>query len=372
MREAGFDVAVAAAPGDDLDIVAEQEGVEVFPVPMCREISPLTDLRSIHSLQRVIRRWKPEIVNASTPKGGLLGMLAARISRVPVRIYTLRGLRLETATGGRRALLMRTERIAAKCSHRVLAVSSSLADRYVELGLAPREKVATPAAGSSNGVNAGRFANLDREQSRRDLKISFTAPVVGFVGRLTRDKGVVELVQAFERIYAEQPEARLLLVGDFESGDPVPIETIDRIRNHPAILQTGFVADVARCYAAMDVLAFPSHREGFPNVPLEAATAGIPVVGYWATGTVDAVVHGETGTLVEIGDVESLTAALAQYLAESKLRTAHGAAGCRRVEHDFEPVKVWHALRNEYLQLLDYYGIAHQIPEIEIPDAQHA
>lgn len=335
LSDAGFEVTLVTSPGADLDGLAEREGVRVETVPMAREISPLADVGTVIRLLRLLRRLRPQVVNAGTPKAGLLGMLAARLLRVPVRVYTLRGLRLETARGFRRRLLVLTERLACSSAHRVVCVSESLRRRAVELGLVAESRAVVLGEGSSNGVDFDRFAAAaaDRERSaalRRELGLSEEAPVIGFVGRFTRDKGIADLAAAFERIVARRPDARLLLLGDFEPGDPVPGELAQRLRDDPRVLLPGFVRDAAPYYPLMHVLAFPSYREGFPNAPLEAAAAGVPTVGYRVTGTVDAVIDGGTGRIVPAGDAEALADALAGYLDDPDLREQHGRAARER------------------------------------------
>lgn len=357
MKQQGFDVTLIAGPGEDLEVTARREGVRVIPVPMSREMTPLQDWRSLQQLTHVLRELKPDIVNAGTPKAGLLGMLAATRARVPIRIYTLRGLRMETATGLKRLILTTTERIAAKCAQKVICVSPSLRQAFITFRLGPASKTVVLGGGSSNGIDTERFATSAEKQAegralRQSMGIPDNVHVIGFVGRLTRDKGVAELLATYARLLHEFDDLHLLLVGGFEEGDPLCAQMRDEIWTHPNIHITGFVSNTAAYYSVMDLLVFPSHREGLPNVPLEAAAAGRPTAGFAATGTVDAVQHGVTGTLAPVGDVESLTEAVRHYLLDPELLSQHGLNARQRVQTDFRREVIWHQLAALYNQEL--------------------
>ncbi len=364
-RERGWEVFVAASPSARLEEVGRREGVEVVPVPIAREIRPLSDLASLFRLLRAVRRLAPDIVSAGTPKAALLGLAAARLAGVPVRVHTLRGLRLETAAGLKRRLLAAAERATARCATHIVCVSPSLRRRYLDLGLADPDRTTVLGHGSSNGVDLERFspasAGDDRgggsERLRAELGLAAGAPVVGFVGRLTRDKGIADLADAFfDEILVRFPRARLLLVGDFEAGDPVSAATRRRLAGDGRVARPGFVEDPAPYYRLMDVLALPSYREGFPNTPLEAAASGVPVVGYAVTGTVDAIEDGVTGALVPAGDRRALAGALCAYLEDPERRRRHGLAARRRVEQYFDRRSVWEAWSREYERLLAAAG----------------
>ncbi len=361
LRAAGFDVTVVASPGPDLDVVAAREQVDVVPVAMARAMRPGADARSLAEVTRVLRRLGPDIVNASTPKAGLLGMVAARALGVPVRIYLLRGLRLETEAGWRRAVLGGTERIAAACADEVIAVSASLRAGFVAAGLAPAAKVRVLGAGSSNGVDLDHFApsaalRAQASGLRQGLGVAAGAPVLGFIGRLARDKGIVELLDAFERVRAARADARLLLVSADLADEDTPAEVAARIPRTPGVIVVPRVDDVRPYLLAMDVLGFPSHREGFPNVVLEAAALEVPAVGYPVTGVADAIVDGVTGRLVA-RDATALAEAVLTYLDDPVARRAHGGAARARAVAEFARPVVWARWADLYRDALATRGL---------------
>jgi glycosyltransferase involved in cell wall biosynthesis len=362
LREAGFDVMVVASAGKFLERAGQEESVRTTGIPIAREIAPFRDLYALSRVFQAMRRYKPAMSNVGTPKAGLLAGIAALLARVPCRLYTLRGLRSETLMGPKRWAVWLTEMIACRSAHRVICVSESLRRKAIAQGIVNAQRAVVLASGSSNGVDAKRFAPTEdglrrATDLRRKLGIPVNSPVVGFVGRLTRDKGVVELLDAYLRLRRELPNLRLLLVGAPEEGDRLPKHSLDAIANDPQIICPGFVDDAADYYHVMDVLALPTHREGFPNVVLEAHAAGKPVVGARATGVVDAVVDGVDGILVLVGDSAALAEALGRLLKNKALAADMGRAGRERVLREFRQERIWGEMLKEYAALLREKGL---------------
>lgn len=343
-----------SSPGEALEAFGRSEGVPVHPVPMSRSVTPLRDLRSLGRLVRLFRELRPDLVHAHTPKAGLLGMLAAAAAGVERRVYHLRGMPATTARRPVRELLLGSDRLACSLAHRVLAVSHSLREEVIASGLCPDGKITVIGRGSGQGVDAGRRFQPSRfpPEKRRALRarwgIGTEDVVVGFVGRLALDKGLAELWEAWEVLSQRHQPLRLLLVGAQDARAPLPVNLHRLFSADDRVHELGWIQDVAEAYAVMDILALPTHREGFPNVLLEAAAMEVPVVASCVTGCVDAVVTGETGVLVPAGRSGSLGDALEQYITEPERRRQHGRAGRARVVEHFSPEQIWQGILTEY------------------------
>lgn len=368
----GFDVhvgtAVSSAGGPprtaDWDRLrgSLDSGVTPHHVPFVREPSPWRDLRALGRTVSLIRNMRPDAVSVSTPKAGLIGMLAAWICRVPVRVYTVRGLRFETLAGGRRRFYEFTEWLTIRLSHHVLFNSASLQRVAESHRLIRPGRGAVIGSGSGNGIDIDHFAPdrlPDRSSVLARLGLHSEAIVIGFVGRLTADKGIDDLVHLFADDVTTDPRLadisdrlRLVVVGDQESGDPLSERTLHYLSAHPRIHHCNWVDDPRDVYPAFDLLVFPSYREGLPNVPLEAQLCGIPVVGYAATGTVDAVRDGETGVLVPVGDRRALADAVIELLIDTERRSRLARDGSAWVRATFDRHQLWSELANLFRQWL--------------------
>ena len=340
LRESGFRVVLISSPGPLLNEMGEHEGVEIVAIPMQRGVTPLRDLVALFRLCIVLLRLRPDISEFSTPKAGILGSLAGLACGVPHRIYLLRGLRLETASGPLRWILRFTEGVASACCHLVLCNSKSIRDQAKVLHLAVERKLVLLGHGTSNGVDVERF-RPGSSRVKSMLGIPANAPVIGFVGRLTRDKGIPELIEAFDALLKTAPQARLLLVGWYDdSEDALSSKLRVRIDRHSQIVRTGLVADTAPYYRAMDMLVLPTWREGFPNVVLEAAASCIPVITTLATGSCDSVLPEVTGLLIPPGHPEAITEAMLQLLGDPTRRKKMGIAARAWVTKRFRHTQV--------------------------------
>lgn len=340
----------------------ELHGVELYHVPMRREIDPIHDSFALVQLFSLLKRLHPTIVNAGTPKAGLLGMIASRLAHTPLRIYQLHGLRLETATGWRRRLFLMTERSACWCSQEVLCVSRSLKNKVVELEVCESKKVVVLGSGSCTGINFADYAPTPERLAaaaalKRGLEIPSDAPVLGFIGRLTKDKGIVELLDAFALIPRRVCSTYLLLVGPFEEGDPIPEHVRQQIIENPYIRHVNWTDDPRPYLHLIDVFVLPTHREGLPGVLLEAAATETPIVATRATGVIDVVVNGESGLISPIGDVHSMAENILKILLNPGLAQQLSRAALSKAEAEFSRNQVLQQLEQFYCNSLGSLGV---------------
>jgi glycosyltransferase involved in cell wall biosynthesis len=346
-------ITIVAADTGRLARIAEREGVPAHAIRMARDPSPLHDLAALVELIRLMRRLRPETVVYGTPKATLLAGIAAKATGVPTRVQVLHGLRLETAHGlGRRALLA-AERLSVALSTNTLAVGHGLRQRCAELGL-PAGRMDVLGAGSVVGTDVARAVTISedaglRERVRREWGAGDDEFVVGFVGRVTRDKGVETLARAVAEIRGSGIRARLVLVG-LDEGTELLAHDVQTLLHEPWVTLTGNLEDPAEQYAGFDAFCLPSHREGLPTVVLEAWATGLPVVVSNCTGLGDLVADGETGLVTPTGDQAATSAALRALATDSSLRASLGTAGRSRATRDFARPVVWAAF-TRYIEL---------------------
>lgn len=349
--ENGWDVHVVSSPGPRLEELSTHAHIFTHPLPMAREPSLAADLVSLAKWIKLVRAVRPEVTSVGTPKAGLLGGIAALVNGVPRRIYLLRGLRLETTQGLKRALLVVLERVAVGSSHHVISVSASLRDRAIALGIAKPSKIQVLGSGSSNGVDADTFTPAHDaaqvEALRGELGLVPGLPTLGFVGRLTADKGLESLAAARRILAARSVDHQLLIVGGID--DHASPTVIDEVvaTGRPAVV-TGRVADTSPYYHLMDVFCLPTLREGFPNVVLEASASGVAVVTTDATGASDSVVPEVTGLIADALAPDELADQIERLIRDPSLRRKLGEAGRQWVFENFNRQAVWRSTEAFY------------------------
>lgn len=305
-RELGYELNVVCSESPYLAPYAQQHHFGYREIPILRSINPIQDFKSIRQICRYIKETQTGIVVGHTPKGGLLSMVAAWLMRVPKRVYFRHGLVYQTSSGLKRFILMSVDRLASLLATKIVCVSPSVLQESIKDKLAPARKQIVLGKGTCSGVDTqGKFnpQNINptkMAEFRSKWGINETDWVVGYTGRLVRDKGIIELVDAFELIKANNPQLKLLLVGMFEERDALPQAIQDRIKNDPQIVFTDFQnEDMEYFYAMMNVYVLMSYREGFPTGTLEAQSMGVPVITTRVTGCCDSIVDGQTGVFVD-------------------------------------------------------------------------
>jgi len=362
MASNGFDVKGVSSEGEELREVHENEGIVMEAINMSRKITPFQDLKSLWEMWNFLRKEKPQIVHTHTPKAGIIGMLAARLAGVPHRLHTVAGLPLMEATGIKRKILNFVEKLTYSSATRVYPNSKGLYDFILQNNFTQSNKLKIIANGSSNGINTIFFnpeqvTETERVTLREKLNIQPDDFVFVFVGRIVSDKGINELIKAFSELQtAENNELtgiKLLLVGGLESDlDPLNPETIAEINQNKDIISAGFQQDVRPFFAISDALAFPSYREGFPNVVMQAGAMGLPSIVSDINGCNEIIVEGENGLIIPSKNVEKLKEKMLTLARDKNLYIKLKENSRRMIENRYEQSVVWKALLEEYEGLL--------------------
>ena len=362
MASNGFDVKGVSSEGEELREVHENEGIAVEAITMSRKITPFQDLKSLWEMWNFLRKEKPQIVHTHTPKAGIIGMLAARLAGVPHRLHTVAGLPLMEATGTKRKILNFVEKLTYSSATRVYPNSKGLYDFILQNNFTQSNKLKIIANGSSNGIETTFFSpdqvtELERVTLREKLNIQPDDFVFVFVGRIVSDKGINELIKAFSQLQAvennEPTGIKLLLVGGLENDlDPLNPETLAEINQNKDIISVGFQQDVRSFFAIADTLVFPSYREGFPNVVMQAGAMGLPSIVSDINGCNEIIIEGENGLIIPSKNVEKLKEKMLTLAKDKNLYTKLKGNSRRMIENRYEQSVVWNALLEEYEGLL--------------------
>lgn len=346
-KDLGYDVYLISEDHDKETLFCKREGIKHVPVKIVADINPLKDLKSLFQITKEIKKLKPDVINVGTPKIALLGLMAAYYLGIKKRIYTCRGLRFETETGLKRKILLMMELLTVKLATKVIYVSPSLMKAAVDNKVAVKEKSVLIGKGSSNGVNVDAFNKdkidlIKRTQLINNFKLN-NCIVIGFVGRVSLHKGAYELVEAFEEIYLKNKNVRLILMGHIKCESAFE----EKFKSHPGIIHIPFQDDVPLYMSLFDIFVLPSWREGFPNVPIQAASMGIPVVVSDSTGCVDSVSDNFNGKVFKTRNTNQLQEILEIYINDDNLRQEHGSNGASWSKK-FNQNEIWHGINNIY------------------------
>ena len=358
LAEEGFHVHAVCTPGAGLDKLKHLPGVTTHAVRMERRPNPQRDLVSFIRLFRLMRRVRPDIVHAHTPKAGLLGMAAAWAARVPVRLYTIHGLPLLTCRGKWRRVLELAERTSCSLATQVYSVSPSLQDLVVEMQLCPAEKLSTLGDGSCAGIDLERFdASADWTERasavRRAYQIPDNALLLSFLGRIARDKGIAILASAWPELARQFAHLHLLIAGAEDASDPLPEQVLKEFRKRERVHFTdGWALDVPALYAATGICVLPTFREGLSQVALEAGAMGVPIVSTHIPGVVNSVQDGLTGLLVPAGETAPFVEAVKRLVNDPALRMAMGSAARQHISSRFSEQRVNQLWLAEYRKLI--------------------
>lgn len=351
-----YDIELITAPSSSIDKIKAYENVTITLVDFTRQINPLKDLKILFVLWRHFRHRQPDMVYSITPKAGLLGMISAWLARVPVRLHLIVGLAYFGSSGKRRFLLKTIEKITYFFATHLYANSLNLPKIIAEE--LTSKAVNVIGHGSVNGVDTDYFKDTisseEKSALRQRLNIAHDAFILLFTGRIVGDKGVNELISAFDSLSSTYSKLTLLLVGDFEHHlDPIAQDSYDIIKNHPRIRVVPFQDDIRPYFCISDLLILPSYREGLPNVLIEGGSCGIVMIASDINGCNEVIIHGENGLLVEPKNTLHLIETIQKLLKKPDLYASLKQNARQSILNRYDQHAYWNALHHELETLLN-------------------
>lgn len=350
-KQLGYQTYLLAPPGERVTEYCQREECIHLPVDIEREISPAKDIKSLLKIYSHFKQIKPDVINLGTPKVSLLGMIAAKLLGIKNRIYTCRGYRFEHEAGKKKSLLVFMEKLTARYAHKVICISPSVRDLGLSYNLFPESKSVVINKGSSNGFDLKRFSpqavsQAEKQQLEENLLLD-NKFVYGFVGRIVDRKGIKELYTAFDNLYRNNNNIRLIIVGPVEYEQVSDKSLVDKFNNHPGIIMTGSQRNVPLYISLMDVFVLPAWWEGFGNVLVQAAAMGVPVISTKVTGCKDAVSDGYNGLLIQDKSVTRLEEAMLQLYNNHEQRAGLGENGIEWAKN-FDNKIIWNGMDKLY------------------------
>ncbi len=355
-----YKVTAVSADKEGLEKIRGKEVVKIFEIPLTRKITPIKDLIAVFNLYKFLKKEKPLIVHTHTPKAGIVGMMAAYLARVPIRIHTVAGLPLLEATGIKRKVLDFVEKLTYKFATNVFPNSFGLKGIILKNKFTITTKLKVIGAGSSNGINTqyfsrSHFSKEELVQKKVELHIPQEDFVFVFVGRIVKDKGINKLIEAFNKLQNTSlltTHFSLLLVGPFEDDlDPISEKTRKIISENPKIISTGYQEEVRIFYAISDVLVFPSYREGFPNVVMQAGAMGLPSIVTDINGCNEIIQENKNGWIIPVKDSDAIYRAMQNCLVNQQQVKEMASQSREMITSRYEQKKVWEAILEEYQKL---------------------
>lgn len=353
-----FEITAISGSGQDLDDTELRENVKTHVIEMQRPISPFKDFVSLVKLYWYFKKERPDIIHSITPKAGLLSMIAGKLAGVPIRMHTFTGLVFPYKSGLMQKILITMDRLLCYCATNIYPEGQGVKKDLLQYKIT-KKTLKVIANGNVNGIDMdyfdpGLFSSVDKQTLRKELEIHGTDFVFLFVGRLVRDKGINELIEAFVELNAKFPKTKLLLVGPFEEEfDPVLPETKNKIENNANIISLGFQKDVRPYFAISDTFVFPSYREGFPNVLLQAGAMGLFSIVTDINGSNEIIKNGVNGQIISVKNKDELFNAMSAQMIINKDRLPYESVCRSLIANTYEQRSVWESTKNEYYSLID-------------------